>query len=410
MSMMISPYAFAPAVVTYSIAVQDFVTPTATGTQNYTSSSISGITPKAVFYVASLHQPANDPSETANASWSVGAYDGTTDLAVANYSQDAQVATNNSHIAIATKSMYVRDTAAVKIGTSGLISGGASINYTTAGGIATRAHMAAFTGSGTTAKTGTISLGTGTSAITVTTGFQPDAVILFGAGDAFAGSTGTTYACLSMGFATSDGTQRCVIWTENNGSADGKPLEAILTARCGGQINASTGALNYHLTASNFTSTGFDITPNASAGSDLIGYLALKFTGQSCKILDITTPTSTGSQAITGAGFKPQFAMAVMTNLEAVDPTFSLTTSDLMDSLAICTIGDEQWSTSWRIDSGAATTDTRQNCQNYALMGGNATATDAILASLTSFDSDGLTLNYSAVQGTAKKGFMLCIQ
>ena len=32
------------------------------------------------------------------------------------------------------------------------------------------------------------------------------------------------------------------------------------------------------------------------------------------------------------------------------------------------------------------------------------------LASLTSFDSDGLTVNYTAVQGMAKKGFMLYIQ
>jgi hypothetical protein len=44
-----------------------------------------------------------------------------------------------------------------------------------------------------------------------------------------------------------------------------------------------------------------------------------------------------------------------------------------------------------------------------ALLGASGTTTAAISATLVSFDSDGMTLNYSAVQGTGKKGFVLFI-
>jgi hypothetical protein len=138
--------------------------------------------------------------------------------------------------------------------------------------------------------------------------------------------------------------------------------------------------------------------------------MALSFGGRQFKLIDYTTPTSTGSQAITGAGFTPQYALLILTNLESTDPTFSISTSTLMGGLSICVIGDEQWSTAISIQSGADPSNTATFTGNYAAISPSSTSAQAGLATLTSFDSDGMTLNWSAVQGTGKKGFILFIE
>jgi hypothetical protein len=210
--------------------------------------------------------------------------------------------------------------------------------------------------------------------------------------------------------ALSDGTQRCVFGSEASAADPSAVYQAIRTIYAGGQVDPTSGNFSYGLTIDSFNSDGFSITASASAGSDDVAWLALKFGGRQVTLLDYTSPTTTGNHAITGVGFEPQFALLFLTNLEAVDPSFPITASDLMAGLSICAIGDEQWANAVRVNNGEATTDTASQSLNVAVLGPSATACDAIKATLTSFDSDGLTLNYSAVQGTAKKGFMLCIQ
>jgi hypothetical protein len=45
-----------------------------------------------------------------------------------------------------------------------------------------------------------------------------------------------------------------------------------------------------------------------------------------------------------------------------------------------------------------------------AIMGASATDCDAIKGTFTAWTSDGVTLNLSATQGTAKKGFILFVE
>jgi hypothetical protein len=218
---------------------------------------------------------------------------------------------------------------------------------------------------------------------------------------------------LTFGIATNhSGTivQKCVGLVEPGAAANARPLEAILTNRIGMQINDATGGNDYDLTISNFSSGGFDITPSATTGTDVGSWLAVNMGSRGYKLVDFTTPTSTGAHAITGVGFRPSAAIIVMTNLEATDPSFPVATSDLHSALSISLVGDEQWSASTRNDSGADPTDTASLMKNTALISGSATNCAAIEATLASFDSDGMTLNYSAVQGTGKKGFILFLQ
>jgi hypothetical protein len=176
-------------------------------------------------------------------------------------------------------------------------------------------------------------------------------------------------------------------------------------------LNNAAGSLTYDVTVSNFSGSGLDVTASADTGSDRLSLLALKLNNRKFKLVDYTSPTSTGDQGITGVGFTPQFALLVLSNLDAADPTFPISTSDLMSSLCIASIVDEQWAVSTYIDSGAATTSTSSYSKNQAVSLPTAfNFSTGLQATLASFESDGMTLNYSAVAATGKKGFILFVE
>lgn len=413
MSFVVSPYRFALSGPTtnVTIAVQDFSTGTTTGVQTFTSTAMTGVTPQAALVFGGWHQAALDPGPSNHALFTIGSIANGQNCIMAALFDASTIGSGNT---IDRKGNW--NTHAVKVYTNATIlnsasgslaSGGISLNFDT-NTTSTRKAFVAFAGSDVTAANGSIALGTGTSAIGVNVGFQPDVVILFGDLRAVNNNTVTDVG-YTFGIATGDGTQRCVVGSEASAITTATPYQAILTNRAAASMTTG-GAFSYGLTVGGFSSTGFTVTPSASAGSQAVFYLALKFTGRSVKIKDINTPTSTGAQAITGVGFTPQFALAVLTNLEATDPTFPLATDDLMGGLSFCAIGDEQWSVTGRTDSGNPTPDTQGNMQANALYGSSATAIGTIVASLTSFDADGMTLNYSAAAATAKKGFALFVQ
>lgn len=395
------------------LAVQDFQTGTTTGVaQDYTAAPLTGITPKAALVFGTFHEVATGASEQASAVLSIGAIASTNQRIISVASEDNQTSTDtrrmaaNDHVFRLT---HMSGTTSNATGVGTLISGGLSITYSQTNADR-RGNFMAFAGTDVTAACADIDLGTGTSDIAVSLAFQPDVVFLFSNHPSnFNPAVGTTLN-MTFGIATSDGTQRCVAMQEATANAaGGVPLQAILTDSCAAEISGA-GALTFKLVAGNFSGSGFTLTPSASASSVNIAYLALKFTGRQVKLLSFTSPTATGSQAITGAGFTPQAAVLVMTNLEATDPTFSIATDDTMGGLSFNFIGDEQWAQAARLNSGSDPTDTASFTGNYAVVQPSATDCKAGLATLTSFDSDGMTLNWSAVQGTAKKGFILFIE
>lgn len=391
-------------------AVQDFVTGTSTGAQSFTSATITGVTPAAALVLQPNHDPTNDPGETAILSVGFAAIQGTTDLSAFSWSRDNNASTSVFSSANAKgHQVFNNSGSTVKQADGQTVSGGIELNYTTNTSPSLRGAFAAFAGADVSAKAAEVNLGTGTSAIDITApAFEPDVVLLFGNGFQFNGAAGTPFF-YTFGICTNDGTQRCVMWAETGSLADSRPFQTLRDDCAGGRIADSTGALTYKTTVSDFDANGFSITPSASASSNRIAYLAIKTTDRQVKLADFDTPTATGSHTITGAGFTPRFALAVVTNLEAVNDHPG-STSDNQAGFAACFIGDEQWAASWRINAGEATTDTASQLSNVALMGASATDCDAIKATFTAWTSDGVTLNFSAVQGTAKKGFILFIE
>ncbi|MGX7926454.1 hypothetical protein ACWPMX_07760 [Tsuneonella sp. HG094] len=393
------------------VAVQDFQTGTTTGNVDYTTATLSGLTPKAALIFATRNSVANEPGGTVGAQIGITRIGSILGSFARTFSEDGQTTTDVTRIydtgGGTVLSYNSAGSAAASSGSATLISGGIRVNYSTAT-TNFRDFYIAFGGSDLTTGAGAANLGTGTSALSQSQSFKPDAVILFGicATTEFLNESFFTF---SLGVALSDGTQMCSLIAEADNVADGSPLQALLTNRCGGQIGSADGSLSYSITAGNFTTSGFDLTPSASAGSDRLLYTALNFGGRRTKLQTFITPTSTGSHAVTGVGFTPQFALVVLTSLEATDPTFPISTSNLMTGHSICAIGDEQWCSAIYIESGAATTNTGSQVKNTAILLRSPSGA-AVEATLTSFDSDGMTLNYSAVQANGKKGFVLFVE
>jgi hypothetical protein len=175
-----------------------------------------------------------------------------------------------------------------------------------------------------------------------------------------------------------------------------------------GQINATTGAIDYE-TSCAITATGFDLTSTVGT-ADNVAYLALKFNGANLALVDFDTPTTTGSHPVTGVGFLPHTALAFVTNLQAVDPSFPLTSGDDMGGLAVCLIGsDEQYSFAMRINAGSDPTDTGTFSGAHSMIQPSALDCKAGLATFGAWNSDGWSQTWSAVQGSARKGFALAI-
>lgn len=393
------------------MAVQDFATGTATGAQSFTSATITGVTPKAVLLLNPNHDPTNDPNETAVFSLGIGMVSGTNDFHTGATNRDNNASTSNGRFGNTSRAYEVLNNSgsSIKNAAGQTVSGGVELNFAANAAPSLRGAFAAFAGADVSGHANQKGLGTGTAAIDVTDpAFQPDVVIVM---DKIAGlSLGMTYG---FGIAVNDGsnTQRCVMWAEANALADSRPFQQLRNDCAYGKLSTTTGAPSYKVVVDGFDANGFNFTPSASSGSETIAYMALKFTGRQFKLVDFSTPTATGSHTVTGAGFTPRFALAVLTNLEAINNDPASTTSDLQSGFAVCLIGsDEQWSVSHRINAGEATTDAASQLSAVALMGASATDCDAIKATFTAWTSDGVTLNFSATQGTAKKGFILFVE
>jgi hypothetical protein len=156
---------------------------------------------------------------------------------------------------------------------------------------------------------GSVNLGTGTSAISVNLGFRADAVLAFtvGAGN----DTAVSQAILSFGAAHIDGAgtvdQGLISFSAENAQSttDVDTMvrdDAIACQNFNGTLSwrASIGADN----------SGFTITPNANAASDIVYYLALELADPDDAFVGIVDSiTGTGAQAYNVTTFTPDILL-----------------------------------------------------------------------------------------------------
>ena len=245
-------------------------------------------------------------------------------------------------------------------------------------------------------------------------GFEPD--VLFTASDMNVFNPGqAAHQQLSFGLVHNDGvggiTQRTLAWTEQ----DARTTSVVVSRNedSGGILEMdglSSGNLDFYALFSNFDSSGFSMTAKVAGGNSReIGYLALSFGGSvSGWVGTYSTPTSEGSDSSTAPGFKPQFLFFLENYMPVIDigyinPNAGSRGFSAMDAT-------RQFSNSFNAEDEATTSNTQSLSDNVAVELPDDDGAAGLTATLTTFDTNGFTLNFSAVEGAAKLFFALAIE
>ena len=155
---------------------------------------------------------------------------------------------------------------------------------------------------------------------------------------------------------------------------------------------------SYSMQAAGFNSSGI-------AGGDEVGHLAIQFGGDTLvKMGLLDTATSSGTDAIAGVGFQPQFVMIFLTHAVANDTV----TAGAGASVGVATATDE-FSLSWADEDAQGTTDNQTEIASSVIELPDQDGVVLAKAAIDSMDADGFTLNYAAADGTARKGFYIAI-
>jgi hypothetical protein len=250
-------------------------------------------------------------------------------------------------------------------------------------------------------------LGTSATTTNVTDpGWEPDLVLTHHVGHTARGPTGTAHNIHALGAMLNDGldTQRMMGWfdqdnlsTTNTGSYF---ADNLLTAQY------FNNALSWEGTGA-FLSTGFSITTNASASSDIVNYLALRFrNGAEASLFDVTIPTS-GNYVETGPGHTPIFGMIC----HGVGVNTANTSVDGY-GIGITTLcGTREDTTAWSSRDNNSQTDLR----NYVGRGisnidpTNSGTEYSSSASAYSLDANGWTFTMDSNPAAATLGFGISI-
>jgi hypothetical protein len=212
----------------------------------------------------------------------------------------------------------------------------------------------------------------------------------------------TTNNTNSFGFATWDGatvTQMSSTFADTHNQATSDVVHCVNDAKF--LNNLYNGSATRTIEIGEFDASGFSLKHTLTA-SFYVGYLALDFSD----VIDVSvdqldSPTSTGNWAITAPGFTPQAVIGAVNmadtinNLEAADDVG-------VHGLAIWD-ADEQYCVSVASEDNVGTTNTQCLSNDQAIDLPIDDGTQTWVATLSSFDANGWTANFSATDGTARK-------
>lgn len=255
---------------------------------------------------------------------------------------------------------------------------------------------------GISAKVGSFTKTTGaaTASQAVTgVGFQPTLLLLFTVANTATNTVGTgvrTGIGMTVGASTSRSVSEGCVSAASPTNTSQRGANKALTIVAGGE------SLVAECDLTSFDSDGFTLSWTTNdANAYHIGYLALGGSDLTVAIVDWTTATALGSKAITGAGFAPDAMLTIGTGITGGWPASSSFGNFLFSAAAK---GFIPWAfTNIANDNSAGATVTRK-CQELGLVDASFDGSPAVnvRASLRSWDSDGVTLQYAAFGGGAQ--------
>jgi hypothetical protein len=387
---------------------------TSTGTKTFVIDPTTGETPVAAMLI--LTTSTSGTGESNPHQISVGLTDGTNHRCGV-FSAEHGVGTTNTWTKLVNDAPLISidpNTGAINgvAEFDGFVANGIQLDITDAFPANSRILVVLFFPEGTGYDVAVGSL-TASGSPSINLGWRPDQVITFAASEgASSGFTGVSTTAgdaggwFGLGFLDCDGSsdvQRSLGWSDDDGEAAGSGGTRSHHIINEGTVFDDAVGENIALTTD---SGGFD-----ALGSGFLGYLAIQYNGNNQHaVKSISSPTSTGSYAITGIGFQPSYALelqSILTNYNtALDATgFAYGISSLSDDdtvKGVSLYGRTQavvnpTSTATRVVDGIAARLVDQSGTAYHT------------ATLTSFDSDGYTRNFTVANGTLRRWACLAV-
>lgn len=360
-----------------------------------------GFQPKIVLLFWSGHDGASSGAVGQDMSAGWGAFTTASNRMCVNYGVDDGVATSASvrsqHNARCVK-VHLNGTTTETGGldVSSMDSDGFTLVYDVAFTFAIRVSYIALGGADLTnyhIATKAVPIVTGNYSVTGL-GFQPDAMLTF-CSSVNAATNHTSDAIWMMGM-TDGTTQGVVQFNDDSGQAT---MQTDGYAYVGELIAASSTAntINIRESLVSLDSDGFTMNHlEGTASAYVYHYIALK--GGNYKVGTVDTSTSTGNVAETGVGFQPKGLITMSANR-------ALSTQDTMSAHAQVTYGatdgTDQYAHGTWSENGLADSEATVGYSNGHIY--YRVENDAVSASaaLSSFDSDGFTINVDDAEPTA---------
>lgn len=381
---------------------------TSTGTQTITISGFGTVLGYEIFVTNAV----SDGTEVPHLITSQGFCDGGDSVSVSTMEEDGVGTTNDRSRISSSAVVQMMDTAAALDGVAvhdSFTTDGFVIDWTSAPSAAWNMHVVLYGGADLQLNVGQKdSIGLGD--VTVGVGFRIDAVRIAAVHAEVAGgdSRGSN---VGMGGAYDTGTGIGHGYAGNFSNDDVSSTQLISFATDNASNrNSLAGPGGTTLIVSLISATSFQVTANQLASANFI-WMALKSTTNKFFIGVVDSPNSTGSQSITGIGFKPQFcAMGAVLN-----PTLNLdlTSSANCGQMSIGFFDGTQehcFHMKTKDNTGTSVKDMRWNSQVVFLRNNQGQGQTLYDGSFTSFDTDGFTLDMNVANGTTHHWTVFAIE
>lgn len=379
---------------------------TSTGEQDITTADLGGLTPKAVWLMAT--RAVTDGTAADGAGCYQGVSDGTLHVnhgAESEHNLDT-TDTQTAFDAVAPPVLVIYDGTADSVidGSADFvefIADGVTINWSDAPSAGWLLTVVFFAGTDLSAAVfreglgNTVDLATDITSI----GFEADDVIL----PFLQGAPPILCAGLIHNDRAGGITQRSLTIVDRNGRATSELYASLRTDACIEEVSVG-GLADWYGEASAFDSSGFTLTTRAAGGNSrsLCG-IALRY-GTSpvvaSAVYTFSTPTGTGSNTDTGLGAEPQAVIYLTSLLEAAG---SIASDSLAGSYGVAVITDgAQYHNTVSSEDNAGTSNTQSLSDNQAVNLPLHDGSAGMAATYSAFTSTGVTLSWSDVEAAAK--------
>ncbi len=372
-----------------------FTTNTVTGNQAITG---VGFTPVAVYFFLGAQTATGT---VTGAIVGIGAATSSTQhSAVSGASLDAVDPINCDSRFVTDSCFQVFNNASVLVGADfvSFDGDGFTIDITTAAAAGRLISFICFGGTGVEAYAGNYLGPTTTGTVSKTDpGFLPTAILFWGMNSSATGNM--VDINIGWGATSGAGEEFNVGLFDDDGVTTSDNRRRVNTTKC---VSFGVTTVAEAADLSSFDATGFTLDYTAQDGNARRwGYLALK--GVEAQTKEFTQHTSNANLAVTGIGFEPECLLVTHIGSTSNDASVD----DIVAGIGAATSTTARSALCISLDdaAGAAVCDRRYVTDKIVTILTPPTPTLAGEADLVTFDSDGFTLAWTSVDGTARKMF-----